>query len=178
MDYLSQKPDSGEPEKNQPQSQSKKPVARKAPPVTDAPDSAAPAGASESVFSPDAASDDGFPVDAVAERGDAGDGKAGGGERPPSSGNGGALETEALSLPGFFGDRAHHLALSQSAAKHVLRKEPLVNDRKVGKSRPMTRAECARARSAHNFCDPAHPAGCGGTFCGMPAHARMGSDLI
>lgn len=113
-----------------------------------------------------------------------GSGGTSGGERSSGSGDIGrptgkstATTTENLSL-GSIGDRMHHLAMSHSTPHNPMRQSQLVSSKAPGKIRPMSKLECARSRGAKNFCDPAHPASCGGRFCGQPMSARSADDFI
>jgi hypothetical protein len=85
--------------------------------------------------------------------------------------------TENLSLNGI-GDRMRHLAMSHSTPNDPMRQSQLAASKAPGKIRPMSKLECARSRGAKNFCDPAHPASCGGKFCGRPLSARSADDFV
>lgn len=116
-------------------------------------------------------------ADAVGSGGTAGGETGRGGDVGRAAGKSSAATTENLSLNGI-GDRMHHLAMSHSTPHNPMRQSQLVSSKAPGKIRPMSKLECARARGAKNFCDPAHPASCGGKFCGQPMSARSADDFI
>jgi hypothetical protein len=99
------------------------------------------------------------------------------GDATGKQGSGQSSTTQCFSILGI-GDRAHHMAMAHGTPKATLNPSLLESKKAIGKIRPTSRSECARARGAKNFCDPSHPASCGGKFCGMPLSARQGTDFI
>ncbi|RJG07481.1 hypothetical protein D3870_17090 [Noviherbaspirillum cavernae] len=76
-----------------------------------------------------------------------------------------------LHIPGS-GDRMHHLSMAHSHAKTVFQLPQLAAKKHVEGVKATSRADCARRRG-NKFCDPAHPSGCGGRFCGQQARTSL-----